>query len=596
MIHYFSDGEWIPESIEEPRIVAFEPCSMKILKYGSEDDFKMIFTNLVSLNYAPTAEDKKVIDWFLDDYDVTQLLPAEIPFKETLAHLFSKGVDVPVKTVTDVLRIAAYMSWGDTEIKLPSKYIKESPWSRKKVLNPEYTKRKFKSFSKKEVHRLLGLLENTNCDKHEMAVYKGRWIRLGERLHPGKYRKQYPKTFNCFDYIRNAKHPRTWMGLLDRRFKENTMEGVKLLASRPGEFARKLDALIRNHSVFINNILDQFLEISDKLPVRMLISLYMHFLRRTEEQKVRRIVTNGKSVDLPVLPTLHVATVNKILQTIEDSMIKIFSHKEKIEPCLMLDWSLTYLPVPYNMRDVEAGTTIVPKGARIKVGDNAKTLRMYLHWTADVKYNALDLSAAFIDVKNVEVEYINYASPGYKLKDFAVHSGDVRHIVGNNAEYIDVDIEKARAAGYKYVILYAHDYEGLGFEHWNAVVGFMEREHPEHNPLWYPKTVTNAMKLSKGTGMIVLAYDLETREYITINQPADGLPTLSATNKQEFLKTVDAYLKPPAFSVDKLIKLHEEAGVCKIVENVDECPEDAGIIHIAADDFINNYEKLVEWL
>jgi hypothetical protein len=103
------------------------------------------------------------------------------------------------------------------------------------------------------------------------------------------------------------------------------------------------------------------------------------------------------------------------------------------------------------------------------------------------------------------------------------------------------------------------------------------------------------MKLSKGTGMIVLAYDLEAREYITINQLANGLPTLSATNKREFLKTVDAYLEPPTFSVLKLIELHEKAGVCKTISVTDDYP-DEDVRIITMEDFINNYERLAEWL
>lgn len=148
-----------------------------MIKYGTQERFERIFTDLVSINTSLTPSDLNIVKWFVET-NQKLVFPDVIPFKENLCTLAGMGIEgLPVKTTTDVLRIAVHLSGGDISLpKVPDAEIRLNRWSYFKSENPEREKFKFKSFSRKERKYLLGLLEKTNCDPKEMALKSGRWI------------------------------------------------------------------------------------------------------------------------------------------------------------------------------------------------------------------------------------------------------------------------------------------------------------------------------------------------------------------------------------------------------------------------------------
>ena len=160
-------------------------------------------------------------------------MPAAIPQKETLALLVAilpnpKCLVGTIKTATDVLRIAVALSDGDVSLAEPTI---------------------FRNFSKRERRFLLACLEETgkSCVE-DMLRRKQRWIRLGERLHPGDFKKVYPKSFDAFDTIRNNKPVATFNKAAEAAIKKrDTIETFELLMQRPGDFARRLDHVLRTH-------------------------------------------------------------------------------------------------------------------------------------------------------------------------------------------------------------------------------------------------------------------------------------------------------------------------------------------------------------
>jgi len=153
IIHYLSNGQWLPSSIEMERPVKFENIKYTVLEFVSEERFMQIFTDLCSINTSLTPVDKVIIEWFCKEYSgsINNLLPKEVPFKETLCALASFGLDVPVKTVTDVLRIAVHMSGGDVSLpKVPRKTVKANAWTKRRIANPARELFKFKKFTRAE--------------------------------------------------------------------------------------------------------------------------------------------------------------------------------------------------------------------------------------------------------------------------------------------------------------------------------------------------------------------------------------------------------------------------------------------------------------
>ena len=62
---------------------------------------------------------------------------------------------------------------------------------------------KFGKFRRVERAMLLEWVERANNRTEDMLRWKPRWIRLGERLHPGEYTNRFPQTSAAFDILRN---------------------------------------------------------------------------------------------------------------------------------------------------------------------------------------------------------------------------------------------------------------------------------------------------------------------------------------------------------------------------------------------------------
>lgn len=174
----------LPNYEKEARPVLDEFHKLRWIELGSEEDFDAIFTRFASSNGSLSDADKDILRWFAENRDVEALLPERIPQKETLAFLVAALPDPgclaqSVQTATDVLRVAVAMSEGDVSLAKPTT---------------------FRNFSKRERRFLLHCLEEVGdtCTE-DMLRWKSRWIRLGERLHPGDFKKQFPKALAAFD-------------------------------------------------------------------------------------------------------------------------------------------------------------------------------------------------------------------------------------------------------------------------------------------------------------------------------------------------------------------------------------------------------------
>ena len=197
---------------------AFEQGSYTTLTHGSDADFLGICTNLVSVNGSLTPDDKEVVEWFVGNVE-NITMPESIPFKETLCLLASLGVDCKIQTVTDVLRVATYMSGGDITLKK----------------NARRNTSLFKKFKRSERKLILSLLEQTSCDASEAVLKHSKWIRLGEILHPGEYKNKFPKSFDMFRKLRNEKVV-SWYSSVQKAFNKDLDSGLSKLSERPGEF------------------------------------------------------------------------------------------------------------------------------------------------------------------------------------------------------------------------------------------------------------------------------------------------------------------------------------------------------------------------
>jgi hypothetical protein len=596
ILHYISDGSYFPDEFTKARATAFENPKYTMVDLGNEEMYLQIFTDLVSGNQSLTPDDLDTVKYFVSSGE-TLKFPDSIPFKENLCTLAGMGLDIPVKTTTDVLRIAVHLSGGDVSLpKVPSKRIKVNVWSRstrgwKKTYeeNPERTAFKFKKFKRAERKYILSLLEKTNCDVREMKLKIGRWLRLGEILHPGEYKSTFPRSYKVFDLLRNEKVT-SWYGEVDAAFKASFDEGLLKLTERPGEFLRRLDMLIRNSGENRKKVLDAFEKVGINASNKVLYESYGHFANRETEKPNRTIMVKGSRsrTELTPLPAMEKELVENIQVSILEVLRKKFSTLESLGK-VWINEELKKIPLPTNMRSMNSALKPAIRGQRIPMGNqDAKVIRAYVHWFDERGSRDIDLTATLIGMGSGNSAIIGWN--GLHNCTIGCYSGDIRHVQGACAEYIDIDIQQSLAKGLKYAILDARNYNGGSLaEITDCVFGYMEREFPVENEIFVPATLANSVRLqSASSSTIVAMIDLETQEYIFMDIDQDGIPVASA-QYEEILDAIKPYMEMPKFSVYDLLKLHTESRGTLVLEK-----EEAETV--LDEQFTESYTEIIKWM
>jgi hypothetical protein len=588
IVHYLSEGTYEPSDWTRERATAFEKSSYTKISAGSEERFEQIFTDLVSVNQSLTPDDLQVVEWFVKTGQ-RLVFPSAIPFKENLCTLAALGLDVPVKTVTDVLRIAVHMSGGDISLpSVPPAKIKLNAWHIVKSDNPLRHAFKFKKFKRSERKYLLGLLEKTNCDSREAVLKDSRWVRLGEILHPGEYASTFPKAAEMFKLIRNEKVV-SWHGEVNKAFGISLEHGLEKLAERPGFYVRQLDALIRKNSVISRKaILDKLVTISSSISNKVLFESLGHFSRRTRSTD-RKIMIKGarKVTQLPTLLPLDQKTVDQIEKSLFAALAAKFATLDGLGK-VWIDEDLKKIPLPTNMRSLNSSLRPIIRGQRIPIGNqSANTIRAYVHWFDDHGDQDLDLTASFIGNSG----YTRIGWNGSHNSELGCYSGDIRRRVGACAEYVDVNVAQALASGYQYVVFDIRNYTGRAMNTVKeCVFGCMEREFPEANKIFVPSTLSNAMELrSESANVISIIIDLATREYIFLDIDQSGIPVASA-NVEKIMDAVAQFTEPPKFSVYNLLELHANSRGTLV-----DSKEAADLV-LESGDFESSYVEILKWM
>src|SRR5262245_38141009 len=165
----------------------------------------------------------------------------------------------------DVLRLAVAMSGGDLS-------LAESA--------------KFRNFTRRERKALLELLENCHNITEDMLRWKGRWVRLGEKLHPGEYKDRFSKAASSFDILRNNAPFPTFNSQVESAIRSrNVREAIDLLRDRPGEFTRRLDHLLRLRPSM--DIVSEFGEVASGVSTAVLLQTITHFKGRHAARDLR---------------------------------------------------------------------------------------------------------------------------------------------------------------------------------------------------------------------------------------------------------------------------------------------------------------------
>lgn len=519
MLHYWSGGTIYPFEQADPRGAAGNRVHKLVeLKLGTEEDLEAVIKNLISSKTSLSDHDKSDITWYFQNReDYFYVLPEEIPHKENAAlvsGLLLKQMPLVcaqtlkhyIRTATDVLRLAVSLSDGDISLAEPTRFI---------------------SFRRKERRILLELLEDCAPIEEDMSRYRNRWVRLGERLHPGEY-QCYTAVNQAFYKLRNGCPIYSFRSKVSMAAAaKEPSKALGFLLKRPGELARSLDDLLRD-SQEPKKVLRAFRSVADQVSSPVLLQVKEHFTYRNyTTDGIRVFFPKGNVARVKMiageLPPIAEEYCEQAAEICEGALVRRYREKEALgKVYLSEDWK-GYL-IPFSQRSAGKALKMAVRGSRLPLAKDSDTIRGFIWWT-NMKQNAhpnrvdLDLSAAIFDSHWSYMEHISYTrlrSDQYR----AYHSGDIVNggpADGEGAaEFIDIDIPSVIRYGGRYVVFQIYSYTRQIFDQIpNCMFGWMEREGLDSGEIFEPHTVFQKLELgSKCVTVLPAVFDCLSREVI----------------------------------------------------------------------------------
>jgi hypothetical protein len=504
LLHYWTAGRLLPTTEVKERFPLLDDTELTRIDLGSVDEFERLFGQIASANTSLSEQDREDLEWFARTYgdNIGPLLPAAIPQKENLAvvaslllrHTSGKSavefVAAFVRTATDVLRLAVALSGGDVSLA---------------------TATKLRTFSRPERVLLLALVERQKNATEDMLRWKGRWVRLGEKLHPGEYAKRFPSAAEAFAVLRNDLPFATFNGQVEKALAEKNVTGaVARLGTRPGDFARRLDHLLRLDATPREAVLAAFAEAASRVSTPVLLQVRHHFTVRNDRSGLRVFFPKGNLAKAQgienTLPALPSGLCGRVVTACEEALKARFATLPPLGR-VYVDPALADYVVPFAMRSVSNALRTLVRGSRLPLPD-CEVLRFFVWWRNGNDRTDIDLSAALFDERFGYVDVLSY----YNLKGFGgVHSGDIVDAPEGASEFIDVTLQRVRDAGVRYVAMTVNSYTRQPFvELPECFAGWMARQHPGSGEVFEPKTVQDRLDITADTKVAIpLVIDVE---------------------------------------------------------------------------------------
>ncbi|HAS46689.1 MAG TPA: cytoplasmic protein [Microscillaceae bacterium] len=518
ILHYVTRGKYMPAYETEAREPLLEKTDLRIIDLGDEADFRLMFTQLMSANASISATDKEDLDWVVRQYrdDVAQMLPEAIPMKENLAYVtglllkHTSKSDALLKnyykTATDVLRLAVSLSDGDVSL-------------------AEVTR--FRNFKRGERKLLVGLLEKAGNITEDMLRYKSRWIRLGEKLHPFEYKKRFPKVYKAFDVIRNDQTFHTFNSQVEQSLANlEIFKATALLKNRSGEFARRLDHLLRmaTSTEEWQYVTQEFAEVVHKVSTPVLLQVRAHFNHRDDSSELRTFFPKGNVAKVQAipnqLPEIPVEACLQVINLCETALVERFKELKPLGKVYIDERLKNYL-VPFSQRSASKALRTIVRGSKVSMPKGGDTIRFFIWWKEGVLNGRhtgtvdIDLSAVMYDSNWNYLEHISYTnlkSARYR----AAHSGDIVSAPQGACEFIDLDIPSIIKYGGRYVVMNIYSYSYQPFcDLPECYGGWMMRQSPQSGEIFDARTVQDKVDVTADTRICIpVIMDLHTRKVV----------------------------------------------------------------------------------
>jgi hypothetical protein len=504
VLHYLTLERPQLPAVARPPLVDAPPC--RVIGVGTRQELDALFT-LVARSVQPfSPQDVEDVVAFVTQHreGIRRLLPDEVTCKENLATLgaallknapgLAGWVEAQLTTATDALRLAVAVAGGDVSLAAPCR---------------------FPSFPRRLRALLLGVVERSASRAEDMRRFGPRWIRLGERLHPGELRKRFPKAAAAFDDLRRGAPVPTVNGAVEAAFvRGEPAAALTRLAPRPGELTRRLDHLLRA-GADTADVIGEFSHSAHRVSTPVLLQAMAHFRHREAATDLRVFFPKGSVAKVwgthDSRPPLAPGAAAALAEACATALVDRFAALPPLGAC-WVDPRLADFPVPFARRSAAKALRTLVRGSRVPL-PSSDTLRFFVWWRNGDSRVDIDLSAAMFGPGFQYLTVLSY----YNLKSMGgAHSGDIVDAPQGAAEFIDVSVERCRAAGARYVVMCLHNFTmQANCDLPECFAGWMARARPDSGEVFEPRTVVDRIDVAANTRLCLpIFFDLETREAI----------------------------------------------------------------------------------
>jgi hypothetical protein len=436
--------------------------------------------------------------------------------------LYSQAIHL-MSSATDCLRLFAALTGSDISLAEKIKFPKLSRAQRKIILSV---------LERKEAQTIA----------EELNIYKDLWLELGRYIHPTEYRRQYPKTAEAFNLLRNGK-VETFNGKVQSLLKNgHYLLASALLAKKPGLFARHIVDLMRKATEEEGQLIaGLFGTVADQVPVKTLMTIHSYVMGLKASEKTAVIIKNGKIQVLDRPSVLPFSKRDNLMEALDKGLTQLSDKETWEDKSIYFDERLRKYVLPLSERKLSDSMLPMARGTRVKV--KGPVVRLFAYWKEEGERTDLDLSILMLDDKFNALSHVSYTN---LREGKVVHSGDVQSAPYGAVEFIDIplsyDCSKLlpsyvkKESKVRYVAVEIHRYAGHKFSEMpQAFTGWMEREEVNNDRASFdPKTVANKLQLTGGAQYsIPIIFDLLTQEMIYTDLYVSG-------NKAGFNRVEDA--------------------------------------------------------
>ena len=533
VLHYLTVSKnnmgFMSDDIADIKRLEVHNESKQILKVIDKDKATKLLINIVKDLFegkvAISYNEESFLLEMLGDYK-NKINIVDIPFKENMAKYVSYILRIKgdnklskvltenslsfVKTATDLLRIYAILSNGDYTLRENTRFISLERSVRRMFLN------------------VLNVIAYENPYMiDDLARHEFLWKRAFEKLHVAEYSKQYPYIARLASMLRNDEYF-TYYGRLEQA-KDNQAEFIKLLKTRPGEFARRLDMIIRNQEFDLEYTLSSFKEVANKVSTTLLLQLW-EFFKNRELYPTRIFKINGRFSTfykevIDIREPIEENVIEKVTETLLDILRNIYSNYDNVGK-VYIDENVKSYCLPINNRNASSQNKTLTYGSKVKLEEeDGNYLRFFTHFKNFKGEHGrvdIDLSIEFVDETLTSGFSLSWHNMGSGRKFDSFHSGDITSAPDGASEFVDLDYKKARKYA-RYAVVTNSVYTGQDFadipECFSGVM-FMP-QIGKKGSVFNPEFVKYKFDLTqKGSNQnIAFAVDLETLELIWIDSP-----------------------------------------------------------------------------